>query len=88
METQTQPQTQTQLTVVDLANLQQLLDTAASRGAFRAGEMQQVGEIYNKLAAFLSAVAEQQQAAQQTEEGQSADEGQEPATEPQGEENA
>lgn len=54
---------QTQLTVTDLANLHQLIDAAASRGAFRAGEMQQVGEVYNKLTAFLKSVADAQQAA-------------------------
>jgi len=68
---------QTQLTVIDLANIHQLIDAAASRGAFRAAEMQQVGEIYNKLTAFLNAVSAQQEA--QTSES---------ATEPQGEENA
>lgn len=73
---------QSQLTVVDLANIHQLIDAAASRGAFRAGEMQQVGEIYNKLTAFLNAVAAQQQA-QQSAEGTT-----ESDTASQGEENA
>lgn len=76
-----QPQTQTQLTVVDLANVHQLLDTAASRGAFRAAEMQQVGEIYNKLTAFLNAVTAQQAAEQPSEEETA-------STDPEGEENA
>ena len=73
---------QTQLTIVDLSNAHQLLDLAATRGAFRAAEMQQVGEIYNKLTAFLNAIAEQQKAAQLAEESQ------ESVTESQGEENA
>lgn len=68
---------QTQLTVIDLANIHQLIDAAASRGAFRAAEMQQVGEIYNKLTAFLNAVSAQQET--QTSES---------TTQPQGEENA
>lgn len=79
-------ETQTQLTIVDLSNAQQLLDLAATRGAFRAAEMQQVGELYNKLTAFLNAVAEQQKAEQQAAGEQASD--QEPAPESQGEENA
>jgi len=55
---------QSQLTVSDLAGIQQLMDAAASRGAFRAAEMHQVGAIYNKLTAFLESIAAQQQAAQ------------------------
>ena len=77
---------QTQLTIVDLSNAHQLLDLAATRGAFRAAEMQQVGELYNKLTAFLNAVAKQQKAEQQASGEQASD--QEPAPESQGEENA
>jgi hypothetical protein len=71
-----------QLTLTDLASIHQLIDTAASRGAFRAAEMQQVGEIYNKLTAFLSAVASQQSATASDKEST------ESTTEPQGEKNA
>ena len=71
-----------QLTLTDLANIHQLIDAAASRGAFRAAEMQQVGEIYNKLTAFLGTVASQQ-SAQASDKGST-----ESTTEPQGEKNA
>ena len=74
---------QSQLTVVDLANIHQLIDAAAQRGAFRAGEMQQVGEIYNKLTTFLNSIAAQQKEAQQSEGGTA-----ETTSETQGEENA
>lgn len=79
----------TQLTVTDLANVHQLIDAAASRGAFKAAEMQQVGEIYNKLTAFLTAVSEQQQTAQsQSEDQAAAPADPESPQPPQGEKNA
>ena len=56
----------TQLSVTDLAVIKNISDLACSRGAFRANEMRQVGETYDKLAAFLDdlvAMAEAQQSA-------------------------
>lgn len=45
------------LSVNDLSNLRQIIDVASSRGAFKANEMQVVGITYDRLNAFLSAVA-------------------------------
>ena len=42
-----------QLTIADLASLHSMLEAAASRGAFKASEMTQVGQVYDKLTAFL-----------------------------------
>lgn len=61
----------TQLTIADLASLHSLLDAACTRGAFRAGEMRQVGEIYDKLSAFLQAAQAQAQAQQEADQAQS-----------------
>lgn len=58
----------TQLTIADLASLHSLLDAACTRGAFRAGEMRQVGEIYDKLSAFLQAAQAQAQAQAQPQQ--------------------
>lgn len=55
------------ITVADLNLLKNIIDLASSRGAFRAGEMKQIGEVYDKLNAFLEAVVAQAQA----QEGQS-----------------
>ena len=44
----------TQLTVADLASIKNLIDAACARGAFRANEMRAVGEVYDKLSAFLA----------------------------------
>jgi len=44
----------TQLTVADLASIKNLIDAACARGAFKAGEMRAVGEVYDKLSAFLA----------------------------------
>lgn len=52
------------LGVADLQNAAQVIDVAVSRGAFRASEAAQVGAVYNRLAAFIQSV-QQQQAAQQ-----------------------
>jgi len=59
MENQ-QPQTQQpspDLTIVDLQNMRAIIDVAARRGAFGAAEMTAVGAAFNKLDAFLNAVA-------------------------------
>ena len=53
----------TDLTVTDLGALRQIIDVATSRGAFKAGEMTQVGPVYDKLDKFLNHIAAQQQAA-------------------------
>jgi hypothetical protein len=66
-----------QLTIADLASLKQIIDAACTRGAFRAAEMKSVGDVYEKLSAFLDVVVAQQKA-QEAEQ----------AEPPQGEENA
>ena len=52
----------TQITLADLDMIKNIIDLASTRGAFRAAEMKQVGEVYDKLAAFLAAVVAQAQA--------------------------
>ena len=42
-----------QLTIADLGAIHSMLDTAASRGAFRAEELASVGALYEKTMAFL-----------------------------------
>lgn len=49
----------TQITVADLNLLKNIIDLASTRGAFQASEMRQVGEVYEKLVAFLEAVVAQ-----------------------------
>jgi hypothetical protein len=46
----------------ELAVLAQIVDLATQRGAFRANELTQVGEVYDKLNAFLTFIKEQQAA--------------------------
>jgi hypothetical protein len=58
----------TQITIADLDLLKNIIDLASTRGAFRAAEMKQVGEIYEKLSAFLEAVVAQAQAQEATAE--------------------
>lgn len=47
--------TDNQITIADLDLVRSIIDLASSRGAFRANELQQVGEMYNKLTRFLEA---------------------------------
>jgi hypothetical protein len=44
------------ISLQDLMALQNVLDIACQRGAFRGNEMKAVGELYNKLAIFLESV--------------------------------
>jgi hypothetical protein len=54
------------ITVADLNLIKNIIDLASTRGAFRAAEMKQVGEVYEKLTTFLDAVVAQA-AAQEAE---------------------
>jgi hypothetical protein len=49
-----------ELTVNDLNLLKGIIDVATQRGAFKPNEMVTIGTVYNKLEAFLTAVAQQQ----------------------------
>lgn len=62
-----------QITVTDLITLRNIVDLACTRGAFRANEMTQVGETYDKLAKFLDEIIEQAQAQNQSESGAESD---------------
>ena len=48
-----------QITVQDLAGIKSIIEAACQRGAFRAEEMKPIGELYDRLAGFLSAVQPQ-----------------------------
>jgi hypothetical protein len=59
-----------QITVVDLARIKTIIETACSRGAFQAAEMKAVGEVYDRLAAFLGSVMSQAQSNIETNQGE------------------
>jgi hypothetical protein len=61
------------ITIADLNLLKNIIDLASTRGAFRASEMKQIGEVYDKLNAFLEAVVAQAAAQEATmpEDGES-----------------
>ena len=65
---------QKEITIADLNLLKDIIDLASTRGAFRAAEMKDIGEVYNKLVVFLDAVLEQAKAQEES-----------PATQTQGE---
>lgn len=55
-----------QITIVDLDLLRNIVNLAVTRGAFNAAEAKQVGEIYEKLTNFLTAVVEQAKAQEES----------------------
>ena len=66
--------TSPQLSITDLAVIKDLIDVAATRGAFKASEMKTVGDIYDKLTVFLDTVIKQAEAeAQATQQGEAND---------------
>jgi hypothetical protein len=76
VETPQEEQTQTgpeengpDLNIQDLSAMKSIIDVASSRGAFKPAEMQMVGQTYNKLSAFLDAVAKQAEAAKAQSQG-------------------
>lgn len=48
------------LTITDLNGLRSVIDVATQRGAFKAGELEAVGKIYNRLSNFLAAATKGQ----------------------------
>jgi len=52
----------TQITITDLDTIKNIINLAATRGAFRGEELSQVGIVYDKLTVFLEAVIEQAKA--------------------------
>ena len=56
----------TQITIADLDTIKNIIDLACTRGAFRGGEISQVGAVYDKLTVFLEAVIAQAKAQEAT----------------------
>lgn len=48
------------LNLSDLSALRSIVDVASQRGAFKAGELESVGKVYNKLSNFLDSVAKKE----------------------------
>lgn len=66
--------TNSQLTLADLASIHNIIDAATQRGAFKANELTAVGTVYDKLSAFLKATQQAQEEAAKAAEQSSADE--------------
>jgi hypothetical protein len=50
------------ITIADLDTIKNIINLAATRGAFRGEELSMVGIVYDKLTEFLQAVIEQAKA--------------------------
>lgn len=64
MSEQAQEQQGVELTVQDLAVIRSIIDTASTRGAFKANELEVVGKTFNKLDTFLNSVQQANEAAE------------------------
>ena len=62
---------QPQLKIADIATLKQIVEVASSRGAFRAEELSQVGEVYDRVSAWLEAMTQDEATEDETEQGDS-----------------
>lgn len=58
----------------DLQMLHRIVDLASQRGAFRGGELSQVGAVFDKLTNFLVQVEEAQREAEAEQEESAAEE--------------
>jgi len=56
------------INIDDLNEIRNIIDLATTRGAFQASELSRVGNIYDRLTAFLEAIMAQAQA--QTPQGE------------------
>lgn len=81
-ETTQETQAPESISLNDLQLLLQIVDLASSRGAFRGTELTQVGAVFDKLNAFLTHVAQQQEEAKQAEEADAQSETEEAQSEP------
>lgn len=58
-----------QITVADLDTIKNIIELACTRGAFRGGELSQVGAVFDKLTVFLDAVVAQAKALESNNAG-------------------
>lgn len=75
-----QPSPDNVVTLTDLQNILVVLDLASSRGAFRGGELEPVGQLYAKINRFLQSVMPQQPAEGGVEQSTTTTEGSEVST--------
>ena len=61
--------TNTQLTINDIALARDVIDLACKRGAFSGAEVKQVGILYEKIDLFIKAAVAQAEAEQQADAG-------------------
>jgi hypothetical protein len=73
---QTQEVTEPQLTLADIALMGNIINIVSRRGAFEAGDLKTVGELYEKIVAFLPKPEEQGAETANTSEEVANDDGQ------------
>jgi hypothetical protein len=57
MNEQALPTQEQAITLVELQNILTVVDIASSRGAFRGPELEQIGQLYNKIRRFIDSAA-------------------------------
>lgn len=68
-QTQAQEAQGVELTIQDLAVIRSIIDTASTRGAFKANELEVVGKTFNKLDGFLNSVQQANEAEGEKKDG-------------------
>lgn len=58
------------LSLNDLIVVKNMIELACQRGTWQASEMRTVGEVYDKLSAFLDYIVQQAEQAPQTTQGE------------------
>ena len=56
-----------QLSITDLAVIKKLIEVASARGAWQAPELKTVGDVYDRLSAFLDTLVKQAEAQAQAQ---------------------
>ena len=69
---ETNEETVPQLSIGDIMLFRQIVEVASARGAFRANELTQIGGVYDRVVAWLDAVAPPQPI-EDTEESEQAE---------------
>jgi hypothetical protein len=69
MSEQAQEAQGVELTIQDLAVIRSIIDTASTRGAFKANELEVVGKTFNKLDGFLNSVQQANEAEGENKDG-------------------
>jgi hypothetical protein len=65
MSNEVSQEKQIELTIADIINVRNLIDVVTTRGAFKANELTSVGQLFDKINAFVVAATKKPEEASQ-----------------------